>query len=295
MYELIRLTDRDYYIDCPAKLGLVRVDDTGVVLIDGGSDKDAAKKALRVLTERGWALRAVFNTHSHADHIGGNRLLQDRTGCPIYAPGLDCTYANNPILEPVGLWGGLPFGELRHKFIMAQESRVSPLTDEVLPAGMSIIPLPGHSFDMVGFMTADRTAYIADSVCSAETLEKYGITFLWDPAATVDTLEHLRSLSAARFVPAHAPVTEDIAPLADLNIRAIRAAEDKLLTVCRTPQTFEAVLRQVFDGYGLTMTAQQYVLVGSTVRSYLSSLHDRGLMTFTFTDNEMRWQTAEEQ
>lgn len=72
MYELIQVSEHDYYIDCPAKMGLVRVGDREVVAIDSGSDKDAAKKLLRHVEARGWKLTAVYNTHSHADHIGGN-------------------------------------------------------------------------------------------------------------------------------------------------------------------------------------------------------------------------------
>ena len=41
MYELIQLTEHYYYIDCPAKIGLVRIDEDNVVLIDSGNDKNA--------------------------------------------------------------------------------------------------------------------------------------------------------------------------------------------------------------------------------------------------------------
>ena len=79
MYELIQLADSSYYIECPAKIGIYRINETEVAAIDSGSDKDAAKKVLRVLNENGWKLKAIYNTHSHADHIGGNKYLQDQT------------------------------------------------------------------------------------------------------------------------------------------------------------------------------------------------------------------------
>ena len=38
------------------------------------------------------------------------------------------------------------------------------------------------------------------------------------------------------------------------------------------------------------MTMEQYVLVGSTVRSYLSWLKDTGRITVQFDDNRLLWQ-----
>lgn len=289
MYELIQLSPHDYYIDCPAKIGLVQTSDTEVVLIDSGSDKDTGKKVLRMLEAKGWTLQAIFNTHSHADHIGGNRFLQEKTGCRIYARGLECSYVNCPQLEPMGLYGGLPFKELQHKFLLAQESCALPLTEDVLPAGMKLLELPGHCFDMVGFLTADGTAYIADSVSSEETLAKYGIGFLWDPEKTLRTLEALPLVAAKRFVPSHAAVTEDISPLAERNAEAIRSVKTHILAICETPVTFEELLQRIFSDYGLQMSAQQYVLIGSTLRSYLSSLYTAGLLGFAFSENRMLW------
>ena len=37
----------------------------------------------------------ILNTHSHADHVGGNRVIQDRTGCKVYCPGIDRAFAEN--------------------------------------------------------------------------------------------------------------------------------------------------------------------------------------------------------
>ena len=80
MYELIQAGERTYYIDCPAKIGIYRMDETRVCLIDSGNDKDAGKKVLKILEANGWKLDRILNTHFHADHVGGNRLLQERTG-----------------------------------------------------------------------------------------------------------------------------------------------------------------------------------------------------------------------
>ena len=100
MYELIQASERSYYIQSPAKIGPVRLAGQGVCLIDSGNDKDAGRKVRQILDTNGWRLTAIYNTHSNAGHIGGNRYLQGQTGCKIYAPGIDCAFARHPILEP---------------------------------------------------------------------------------------------------------------------------------------------------------------------------------------------------
>ncbi|MBQ3380501.1 MAG: MBL fold metallo-hydrolase [Oscillospiraceae bacterium] len=290
MYELIQVSERDYYIQSPAKIGLVRLNDSDVCLIDSGNDKDAGRKVRQILDANKWHLTAIYNTHSNADHIGGNQYLQRQTGCRVYAPGIDCAFTRRPILEPSFLYGGFPPKDLRHKFLMAQESDARELTQDVLPEGFALIPLPGHFFDMVGFRTPDDTVYLADCLSSRETLEKYRIGFIYDVAAYLKTLETVKSLQAKQFVPSHAPACSEIASLAQHNMDQVLEIAERIVGICAEPVCFEAVLQRLFSDYGLDMNFEQYVLVGSTVRSYLAWLRDTGRLQVLFENSMLLWQ-----
>lgn len=290
MYELIQISEHDYYIQSPAKIGLVKLNDTEVCLIDSGNDKDAGRKVRKILDEHEWTLKAIYNTHSNADHIGGNKYLQGQTGCKIYAPGIECDFTRHPILEPSLLYGGYPCKDLRHKFLLAQESDAEYLTKETLPEGFELLPLPGHFFDMAGFRTPDDNVYLADCLSSRETLEKYQIGFIYDVAAYLNTLEKVKTLKARLFVPAHAEAAEDITELAQYNIDKVNEIADKIVSLCKEPLGFEVILQRLFTEYGLVMNFEQYVLVGSTVRSYLAWLKDTGRLNAVFEKNLLLWE-----
>jgi len=289
MYELQQVTERCYYIQSPAKVGLIKLDGSDVCLIDSGNDKDAGRKIRQILDANGWRLRAIYNTHSNADHIGGNKYLQTQTGCDIFAQGIERDFTLHPVLEPSFLYGGFPPQSLRHKFLMAQESEADELTPEALPDGLNILPLPGHFFDMVGYRSADGAVYLADCLSSEETLQKYQITFLYDVEAYLNTLEMVKTLDAKVFIPAHAAATEDIAPLAQLNIDKVHEIAEMILSLCASPATFETILQQLFLRLNLPMNIEQYVLVGSTVRSYLAWLSDTNRAEYFFENAQMLW------
>lgn len=289
MYELIQAGSHTYYIDCPAKMGLW-VDGNAAILIDSGNDKSAAKKALHILESQGWMLKAIINTHSHADHIGGNHTLQQQTHCPVFTPGIEADFTRHPILEPSLLWGGYPFKDLRNKFLLAQESDVTAMADPAFPSALEVIPLLGHSPDMIGLRTPDNVVFLADCVSSAVTLEKYRVFYLYNVEAYLATLAKVETLDAALFIPAHAEATDDIAELVRLNRAAVYDIADTLLALSAAPLTFDDLLGRLFDHYGLMMTSQQYALVGSTIRSYLSWLKDAGRMQMIIEGNRMLWQ-----
>ncbi len=293
MYELCQVGENSFYIQSPAKIGLVKLNETDVCLIDSGSDKEAGRKVRQLLDKNKWKLTAIYNTHSNADHIGGNRYLQGQTKCRIFAPGIECDFTRSPVLEPAFLYGGFPPKDLRHKFLLAQESEAEYLTENSLPEGMNAIPLPGHFFNMVGYRTKDDVIYLADCLSSKETLEKYQIGFVYDVAAYLDTLRMVKGLKAAMFVPAHAEATDNIAGLAQYNIDKVLEIADKITDICKSPVCFEKVLQRLFNDYSLTMNFEQYVLVGSTVRSYLAWLKDTQRIDVIFENGQLLWKSRE--
>ena len=282
MYELMQVAPNSYYVQSPSKVGVVRLDEGEVCLIDSGNDKEAGRRIRQLLDANGWRLRAIYVTHANADHIGGNRYLQAQTGCKIYAPGIDCAFTKAPVLEPAFLYGGFPPGDLRHKFLMAQASEAEPLTASCLPVGWESIPLPGHFFDMVGYRTPDDVVFLA----------KYQITFVYDVAAYLQTLQRVQGMRAKLFVPAHAEATEDIAPLAQYNIDKVWDVAQTILSCCRGGASFDTLLQRIFIAYRLDMNFEQHALIGSTVRSYLAWLRDTGKLCYEFRENVMLWQPA---
>lgn len=292
MYELIKTGCQSYYVNSPAKIGIFKQNDTDIYLIDSGNDKEAGRRVRKILDEKGWSLKGIINTHSNADHIGGNKYLQNQTGCKIFAKGIEAAFTNHPILEPSFLYGGYPCKDLRHKFLLADKSNAVDISDHDFPDELQIIDLKGHFFDMIGIRTPDDTVFLADCISSRETLEKYQLSFIYDVQEYLNTLDKIEKLQARMFVPAHAQATNNISELVQFNRQRVFDIADKLCSDLTRGMCFESLLKKIFDDYALTMNFEQYVLIGSTVKSYLSYLKDNGKITVQFKDNQLLWKKA---
>ena len=70
-------------------------DNYGFLLHDPASGETAcidtpdADAYLREADARGWRITAIWNTHWHPDHAGGNAAIKAATGCTITAPEVD--------------------------------------------------------------------------------------------------------------------------------------------------------------------------------------------------------------
>ena len=192
-------------------------------------------------------------------------------------------------MEPSFLYGGYPCKDLRHKFLLASESDVSEITDSDFPKELEVIPLHGHFFDMIGIRTPDDVVFLADCISSESTLNKYQITFIYDIAEYLNTLDKVESMEAAMFVPAHSDVTSNITGIVQLNRQKVFDISNDIQFILKTPMCFEELLKLLFDEYELVMNFEQYVLVGSTVRSYLAWLKDNDKIRAVFTDNQLMW------
>lgn len=176
---------------------------------------------------------------------------------------------------------------------MAKESDVTDFNSPNFPKEVEIIPLPGHFFDMVGFRTPDNTVFLADCVSSPATLDKYGVTFIYDVAAYLETLAKIQTIKAEIFIPSHADPCKEISDLAVINRNKVFEIEKVVKNLCSTPISIDDIISGVFVHFCLVMTIEQYVLVGSTIRSYLSWMKDRGILDYSTENTKLLWKTKE--
>ncbi|MDR2632823.1 MAG: MBL fold metallo-hydrolase [Treponema sp.] len=289
MFELIQVAENTFYIDCPAKMGIYRLPNDKIILIDSGNDKDAGRKILKIINANNWILETIINTHSNADHIGGNKFLADRTGCKIYSKGLEKAFCEFPILEPSFLFGGFPNKYLRHKFLLAEQSFPEDIMKLMLPQGMEIFPLKGHFFDMIGIKTPDDVYFMADCVSSESILSKYHISFIYNVSEYLKTLDIIETFHGKIFIPAHAEVADTMKPLAEINRLKVFEIIKTIKNICEKPFIFEEILKKIFEKYNLTMDVTQYALVGSTIKSYLSYMVDNNIISIEIQNNRLLW------
>ena len=295
MYELRKLGEKTYYIDCPSRIGIYKINDTDICLIDSGNAPDAGKKVLSVCCENGWNVKCIINTHAHADHCGANALIQKRTGCKILCAGRDLCLINEPTLNNSYCFGGLPPKELRNKFMLAEKSKAQELTEESIPQGMSFCRFDGHSFSQVAVLCDDGTCFMGDILCGKDTIEKYHIFFINDAGRYIESVNRFKEFSAKIYCASHfEPIFDkaEIVSLCDLNLSKLEELLGKICVICENGECYEEILKRICDAYSIELNFIQYAIAGSTIKGFLSYLHDKGILDTIFEDNYLKWKTV---
>ena len=167
------------------------------LVIDPG---DEGERILARIAALGLQLKTIINTHGHFDHIGGNRLLMEKSGAELLIHSADAE------LLPKAKEHGRKYG---------LDVRVSPPPTRLLHGGetlsvgtlkIQVIATPGHTPGGISLL-------IADHLFSGDTLfaDSVGRTDL--PGGDHDTLvasirQRLFILPETTFVhPGHGPDT----------------------------------------------------------------------------------------
>ncbi|MCI7553828.1 MAG: MBL fold metallo-hydrolase [Tenericutes bacterium] len=286
--ELTKLGEKTYCIQNPTNIGIYKLDDNKICLIDTGNDKESGRKILKIINEQNWQVECIINTHSNADHVGGNKFIQDRTNCKILSSKKETAIINNPELEPALLYGAMPLNELNNKFLLAKESDCQVI-DNNLPEGLEYFTLKGHFIDMIGIKTSDNIYFLGDSIFSEETINKYHIFFIYDVEKYLQTLDFLETLNGTFYIPSHVKPLTDLKELIKLNKNKINEICNAILNACQNPITTEEIIKKIFDTYNLEININQYALLGSTIKSYLTYLNNQNRVEYFFKDNLLYW------
>jgi hydroxyacylglutathione hydrolase len=105
-------------------------------------DTPDAQKYLAEAAAKGWTITAIWNTHWHPDHAGGNLAIKEATGCEIIGPAGEA--AKIPGLDRA-----------------VKEGDVVDLG----PLKARILDVPGHTLGHIAYVLEDAdAAFVGDSV-----------------------------------------------------------------------------------------------------------------------------------
>ncbi len=294
--ELKHVTEDISYIPGAINVGVITNRDKAI-LVDTGLDRDSGRNIRRLLEGEGVQVTAIVNTHSHADHFGGNDYLVRNTGANVYAPEVEAGIIQNPLLEPIYLFhGAAPIRNLRNKFVLAKPSPVHHILrhGEATIEGreLTIVPLPGHSFNQIGVLV-DDVLFCADAVFSERVIDKYRIPVVQDVGSHLETLKKLRETSHALYVPSHTKPTGDITALADRNLDVVESISSDILGLLDKPKTVSEIQAELCTGYGLDLdVVQQYYLIHTTLMAYMGYLYEEKKVDIQLEGNSLRWARA---
>ena len=294
--ELVAVTDNVAYIPGAVNIGVLRNGERCSV-IDTGLDRDSGRNIRKALEAEGLRLEAIINTHSHADHFGGNDYLTRNLKAQVYAPSIESGIIQNPILEPIYLFhGATPIRNLRNKFVLAKPSPVDHIIEpgkrEIIDLEVEIIPLPGHCFNQVGVLV-DEVLFCADTVFSERVIDKYRIPVVQDVGNHLETLDRLKGIECSRFIPAHTKPVDDIRGLVAKNVATTLGIIEDIKALLDEPKTTERVMSELCTGYGLDLiVVQQYYLIHMTIMAYLGYLYDEKQIDIEMEGNLLRWKLS---
>lgn len=286
MMELIKLGDKTYYLKNLVNIGIYVIDDKNVCVIDTGNSKDYGKLIENILVKNNWHLKYIINTHSHADHIGGNKYLQDKYNCQIYSSLIESYFINTPLLEPSLLYGSIPLQEMNTLFLCALKSKCEDILNVSIP-GIKIIDLKGHSVNQIGIVTSDDVCFVGDAYTSREILTKYKIQYTYDIDNYLKTLEYLKNTNYKYYVPAHGNVESNILNTINSNIENIISLEKMILNIIKNKITYNDLLKEIFKFFHIKLNVIQYHLISATIKAFITKLNNDGKIKLEFNDGEM--------
>lgn len=318
--KIIELSSGVYVIPGTTNVGVIinendssKASAVEVYLIDSGSTEIDGEYVLDVLKaffeQQGLSfnIKAIITTHGHADHCGAHNFLRDETGCQLWAAKHEQGAMETPIIQGTVLWGGYPPHEMRTLFFMPSPTTVDHFItkDDVIELSASrkitFMELKGHSYETLGIIITGKNEhkviFPGDNIFPRNEIINHWIPLILNPVEYMDSLDMLCAIEKVDWcIPSHGDfLRRNINEAAELNKIAIISTRTCILDALKTKKklTAEEIVKYVADKNDMKLSLSQYALVNSTVKSYISVMHDAREIKMAVSDNKLYFSLPE--
>ncbi len=286
MYDLHHLKGNTYYIDGPTNCGVYKLNDNDILLFDTGTLEDGIEITKTILKNNLYVKYIVFS-HCHSDHSQGSLEIKKYFPDVIMITSkVERGFFRDPKLDIGFLYGGYPLDEYDGKLMHFDMNDELYALDK-LPSGVSYFHLPGHHPGMIGLKTNDDVYFVADTLGSIDLVNRAHILLIYDVKGYLESLNFVESLNGKIVVPSHSEVTTNIKPIVEFNRNNINEIINLLLGFLHEEHNCTECATFIFNHYNLKISYNKYMLILSTIRSYLSYLSNAKIIRNYFKDNRL--------
>lgn len=270
-----------------ALLGVYRVTEKDIVLIDTGYAKLDRAGLTAMIEDNGFRLLGVICSHAHFDHSGNVRYLQQRCGARAAAHIIEAGISVNPDAYRAN-YVALTYGKSREYLLeecFVADTIIGP-EDEWLDfcgARFGILQLPGHSAGHIGVVTPDNVAYVGDCLLDQQQIDNAKLPTSMFIARDLQSKEFLRQSRYDAYIIAHKAVITDhtaLDALVDSNSAFIYRKADELLEDLVDGMTFAQWIAAFCQRENIrTRNEFKFSIIERNFANFVDWLTDEGRIT----------------
>lgn len=289
---LKKLGSNTYYLPAEINIGFYQLGEKEWLMIDTGYDPATIKEVIHTLKDKQERITDVFLTHAHSDHVSMALLLKKAFNTRIYAPDIEKQFIENPHLMGLFVYPGYPFNDLlavRHRSTPVDQL-LTPHVD-LLGQTFKIVPLQGHSPNMVGVLTPDNVLFASDAYVGSDYLATTKLLYSYDLKKDFLTKEWLASTDYTTYVPAHGTPSSSCKDAISANVDFYHGLLNRLKSSLETPMTFEQLLQQWIVRQNVSQQPVSHLIAQGCLGGMISYLLNEGAIGSKVVNNIIHYQS----
>lgn len=258
--QLKQAAGNTWYLEDWQDIPLYKTSESTCVLMDTGfrAQREAVEETL---AKNGLTPVGILGSHVHVDHSANHRYFQQKYNIPVALSAGEAGIAVTPLnLQAYYFY-------MLHPQQPAADDDVSTMLVEadrlIMPsetqihfcgADFGIVHTPGHTPDHISIVTPDDVLYLGDAILTGKNIENAKLPYFFSVQKSLEAMEMLKHSKHRYYLAAHRGLYEEIVPLADTCIQAVKGCAARIL-----------------DAIDCGLTRSEIVITACTVMKMLSS------------------------